>query len=151
MIIQLFISESEPNVVTKSITGVGAIVGELRNDSNVSNPDILISGDMIQSNLLSANYALIPEFNNRYYYIRELKSIRQNLWILSLKCDVLMSFATAIKQSTAIISETSVTGTNNYLDNDVWVSMVKDFTEIINFPDGLPDTGEYILITAGGD
>lgn len=151
MVIQLFISESEPNVLNKVITGVGAITGQLRNDSNVSNPDILISGDLIQSNILTANYALIPEFNNRYYYIHELKSIRQNIWLLSLKCDVLMSFKEAIKNSTAIISETASTGINNYLENDVWVSMVKDFTEIINFPDGFPDTGEYILITAGGD
>ena len=39
---------------------------------------------------------------------------------------------------------------DNYLVSESWVSKVKTKTDILQFSNGLLDSGEYILITAGG-
>jgi hypothetical protein len=134
------------NVIDKTIINEYIITGILRDSSNIKSPNITIK----YNGILPYNYAYIPDFH-RYYYISEITSIRTGILDLSLTCDVLMSFKNDIRNSTGIIIESTENGISNYLNNDVWVSMVKDFTDILNFPNGFPDSGEYILITAGGD
>lgn len=70
-----------------------------------------------------------------------------------MKCDVLMSFASSIGESTAIVEETSLVGqqrSNEYVPNDSFATLVKDKTDIIQFSNGFSDTPYFILITAGG-
>ena len=64
--------------------------------------------------------------------------------------DVLESFKTDIKNLSVILLNTQNVGVNNYLPSPVFRNNVKAKTDIINFPSGLNDTGEFILITAGG-
>ena len=45
--------------------------------------------------VLNCNYCHIPLFD-RYYYIDDIVSIRNNLWSISMTCDVLMSFKNKI-------------------------------------------------------
>jgi len=153
MTIELKVSISEPNVLQKTIVDVTSLEGSLRNDSPISNPSILIESDAVAiGDVVRANYAYIPEFG-RYYYIRECTQIRNHLWKLDMVCDVLMSFATGIKASMAIVQETTVEGNervNNYVSNDSFARLVKDKTDIIQFPSGFEDSPFFILITAGG-
>lgn len=146
MEIRLYNNTSDTNVVDKTINNEYTITGTLRDVSNMKTPSIVIQ----HTGVFQYNYAYIPEFN-RYYYINEVVTVRTGLLNIMLTCDVLMSFKSDIRNSTAVIIESTDTDVSNYLDNDVWVSLVKDFTDIINFPNGFPDSGEYILITAGGD
>lgn len=153
MVIQLKVSISEPNVLQKTIVDVVSLEGSLRNDSPISNPSILIETDSVAiGDIVRANYAYIPEFG-RYYYIRECTQIRNHLWKVDMVCDVLMSFATGIRASMAIIQETMLEGNervNQYVANDSFARLVKDKTDIIQFPDGFEDDPYFILITAGG-
>jgi len=153
MTIELKVSISEPNVLQKTIVDVTSLEGSLRNDSPISNPSILIESDAVAiGDVVRANYAYIPEFG-RYYYIRECTQIRNHLWKLDMVCDVLMSFAAGIKASMAIVQETTVEGNervNNYVSNDSFARLVKDKTDIIQFPGGFEDSPFFILITAGG-
>lgn len=153
MTIELKVSISEPNVLQKTIVDVTSLEGSLRNDSPISNPSILIESDAVAiGDVVRANYVYIPEFG-RYYYIRECTQIRNHLWKLDMVCDVLMSFATGIKASMAIVQETTVEGNdrvNNYVSNDSFARLVKDKTDIIQFPSGFGDSPFFILITAGG-
>lgn len=52
--------------------------------------------------VLSANYIHIPEFN-RFYFITNITSIKNNLWQIDCKCDVLMSYAAEIRDLHAIV------------------------------------------------
>lgn len=63
--------------------------------------------------------------------------------------DVLESFKNEILSQNCII-EKSTLGFDLYLPDENLITQVKTKTDIVNFPNGLLDTGEFILITAGG-
>lgn len=145
MDIFLFRNNSEVNKIGKYLSNEIHLSGSLREESNVVTPSILIEID----NPSTYNYAYIPQFN-RYYFIKELVSVRSGLWRILLESDPLESFKNEILSNSVIISDTEVTGAYTYLSGDVWKSSVKESTDILQFPNGLLDSGEFILITAGG-
>lgn len=145
MELQLSYTNSENNAINKSLYDTTTITGTLRESSSIISPIIMVEGDV-----RGYNYAYIPEFN-RYYFIDEITSYRNNLWILRMKVDVLMSFRASILSTQCILVESELEGADPYILNDrVWVTKVKDKTDILPFPSGLPSQGHYILITAGG-
>lgn len=146
MDLRLYYTNDENNKINKTLTNALLLVGTMRDSSSIINPVILVEG----ANFDGFNYAYIPQFD-RYYFIKNIINYRNNLWILELECDVLMSFKSSILNMNCILIETEQTGADRYLANSrVWVSKVKDKTDIISFPNGLLESGEYILITAGG-
>ena len=145
MKITLYTNNSEKNKLEKNLTNAKEFSGNLREESSIVNPSILIQTE----NPSSYNYAYIPEFK-RYYFIIDAVSVRTNIWRLSLHTDVLMSFKDGIKNAPVILSDTESTGATNYIMGEQWKTNVKNATEIINFPKGLNTNGEFILITAGG-
>ena len=146
MQIKLYYTSSENNQLSKELTLTRTLIGTLRNESDIVHPRVLLEA----ASLNDSNYAYISEFN-RYYYIREIESIRNGIWLVTFETDPLMSFKNNIKQLNVILAETENTGIDNYLSDDrVWIAKVKDKTSIIQFPSGLLANGEYILITSGG-
>ena len=79
--------------------------------------------NFINNYVLSANYVYIPDFN-RYYFINDITSVRQNLWRLSLHVDVLMSYKKEIKNTKAFISR------NEFIYNDKLVDDFRDYEYI---------------------
>lgn len=145
MTITLYNNSSEPNKISKHLTPVStALLGSLRNESEMVNPVVLIEGNI--SSLQNANYAKIESFG-RYYYITEMKSVRNNIVELHLHTDVLMSFN--ISAVSGVVIEAENIG-SDYLQGRQFVRNVKSKTDILPFASGLLDSGEYILITAGG-
>lgn len=153
MNIEFMINVSEPRTVDKVVTTAFTLEGTIRQESAIVSPSILFETDGLFTNqLASVNYAYIPDFF-RYYYINEVTHIRNHLWQVDFQCDVLMSFKQHIKNSIAIIEETSTTGpenVNKYMKNDAYATLVKHKTDIIQFPQGFSSTPYFILITAGG-
>ena len=145
--ISLFKTASENNRVVKVLTDEKQLSGELRNQTSVLNPNIRIES---ADNISTYNYAYISEFG-RYYYITDIVSVRTNCWVVSLRCDVLMSYKDEIQSMNVILNNTQETGLSNYLASPNWVNLVKTQTDIKVFPSGLSEQGEFILITAGGD
>lgn len=145
--ISLFKTNSENNRVVKTLTDEKQLSGELRNQTSVLNPSIRIES---ADNISAYNYAYISEFG-RYYYIIDIVSVRTNCWVVSLRCDVLMSYKDEIQGLNVILDNTQETGLSNYLSSPNWVNLVKTKTDIKVFPSGLSEQGEFILVTAGGD
>ena len=145
--ISLFKTASENNRVVKVLTDEKQLSGELRNQTSVLNPTIRIES---ADNISGYNYCYISEFG-RYYYITDIVSVRTNCWVVSLRCDVLMSYKNEIQSMSVILNNTQETGLSNYLASPNWVNLVKTKTDIKVFPSGLSEQGEFILITAGGD
>lgn len=146
MIITFYNSLSERKVIKKTLTNALNLSGTLREATSVTNPIITVEST---SAIVSYNYCYIPEFS-RYYFMIDVKSMRNNLWAVTLRVDVLMSFQNDILNTPAIIDHTTEQGTTNYMDSNIWHSLVKDKTDIINFSNGLSESGGYVLITAGG-
>ena len=145
--ISLFKTASENNRVVKVLTDEKQLSGELRNQTSVLNPTIRIES---ADNIAGYNYCYISEFG-RYYYITDIVSVRTNCWVISLRCDVLMSYKDEIQSMNVILNNTQETGLSNYMASPNWVNLVKTKTDIKVFPSGLSEQGEFILITAGGD
>lgn len=145
MNIRLYINNSPNNFITKFLAGSATFTGTLRQDSSVIDPVITIEA----LNLSSFNYMYIPEFS-RFYFINNIESIRTNLWRLTCHVDVLMTYRSQILSHQCIISKQSSTEKSDLMiDDGDWVVENKKFNRVINFPYGLNDSGEYILITAG--
>lgn len=145
MEITLYVNNSEVNRIGKNLTNAFTLSGTLREQTNVIEPDILIT----MGNPTEYNYAYIPLFK-RYYFIKDITSVRNGLWRLHLTVDTLETYKNEILNCSCILDNTNETGLDNYLTGGNWVAKVKDKTEIKTFPNGLLDTGEFILITAGG-
>lgn len=144
MTIDLYTNTSDKNVIHKSITAYGSYTGSLRNESSIISPTIYVES----SGGIFANYAYIPEFG-RYYYITDIVSVRNNLWRVTFRVDVLMSFADSIANLPVIVSNAE-NDSERYITGGQWVANVKNKTDIISFSSGLLQNGEFILITAGG-
>ena len=145
MDILLYNNTSELNALTKTLINETTYTGVLKDNCSVINPTFILS----ETNPTGFNYAYIAEFA-RYYYIVDVINTSNGLWEITLMCDVLMSFASDILSCNAIIENTELNETTNYLESEIYQALVKTKTDILEFPNGLLDSGEYILITAGG-
>ena len=105
--INLYVNTAENDRVDKTnyLTQVGTLVGVFKEETSVMNPQIII-----EYGVINFNYIYIPLLN-RYYYINEIISVRNNLWRIRLNCDVLMSFKTEILNLECYISR------NEYKNN----------------------------------
>ena len=145
MEITLCVNNSEKNKLGKTLSNLNIFSGSLKEVTSAINPIVI----MELENPTGYNYAYIPEFG-RYYFIDDIVSIRTGLWRISMKVDVLESFKNEIRGIPVILSDSTETGKELYLPGKVWKSKVKELTDIVQFPTGLPDNGYFILITAGG-
>jgi hypothetical protein len=145
MEITLYVNNSERQALNKSLSQGFQIMGSLRHETSVIKPNILIEA----TNPTGFNYCYIPQFG-RYYFIENFTSIRTNLWRMECSVDVLMSFKDAISNLNVIVSDNTNPDQEQYMSGEVWAVTVKNKTDVLNFPSGLLDTGEYILITSGG-
>lgn len=147
MQLTLYKTGSERHALRKELTNEVVLSGSLREQSNVINPTFKIRYE----NPTEFNYLYVTDFG-RYYFITEMESVRTNIWLISCSVDVLMSFQEEILNLDVIVSDLSLgeREASTYMEGEQWKSTVKTKTDVIQFPSGLLDTGEYILITSGG-
>lgn len=95
----LYINSSNPNVITKSLSGETPCPCDFKNPMDVENPVVYIGADGAYANY---NYMYIPAFG-RYYFAKCVGGTSQTL---TFECtsDPLMSFKSAILNSKAVIS-----------------------------------------------
>ena len=136
---------SDDRTISKNIILGETCQGTLRDSCSIMNPSIIFEKQAV----LRYNYAYIPAFE-RYYTIVNRESYRTNLWDVTFKVDVLMSFRNDIMNLNVIVDkQTSPIIGNEFIDDGSLVTENVMFQKIYNFPQGFNDTGEYILITAG--
>lgn len=144
MDITLYVNNSENRALSKSLSQPLVLSGSLREETSILNPSILFELDYPST----YNYCYIPDFH-RYYFISNMTSVRTNLWRIDCSVDVLMSFRDEIMQL-SIVTDNSEDSPERYMNGEAWQRLVKTKTDIVSFPSGFNDTGEYILITSGG-
>ena len=136
-------NSSPINKIGKSISTIATVSGDLKNESDVIRPEILIESD---SSILSANYMTIDTFH-RKYFIEEIQSVRTNLWLVKAHVDVLETYASQILSNTAVVLRQE----NNFdllLNDGVFKCKQDPRISYRKFPSGLGDFN-YILITQG--
>ena len=141
--IKLQNNQSPINKIGKILYEVATVTGDLKNESEVISPEILIQSD---SSILSANYMTIDTFH-RKYFIEEIQSVRTNLWLVKAHVDVLETYASKILSNTAVVLRQE--NNFNLLLNDGVFKCTQDPRIFYRkFPSGLGDFN-YILITQG--
>ena len=144
MQINFYKNSSEKNKIGKFLSSVLTLNGNLRDECSITSPSILVEA----TSLVDYNYCYIPEFK-RYYFISDITSVRNNLWRVSLKCDVLESFKSDILNLSCIVDKQQNQSYSNNIDDGSYVNRADSFVEIANYQNGFNSSGEFILITAG--
>lgn len=145
----LMVNSSPVEKIGKTLSEGLIFSVNLKEDTSVLRP-VLILTTISDTPITGYNYMYIEEFR-RYYFIDDIKSIRNNVWEISAHVDVLQTYRDKILSNSVILEGSENTGVNKYLhDDNVFIVNCKHKTDIINFPYGLLDSGQFILITAGG-
>ena len=164
MKIILYNNYSENNKLNKTIVKIVEMEGYLRDQTSLINPQVLIEfhpdqfdgyvrdndqdyvvvnglkvkwDSFVNNYVLSANYVSIPDFN-RFYFINDIVSVRQNLWRILLHVDVLMSYSKEILNTKGFIARNEFTFDPMVRDDEVSYYYDKDVNEYI------PNKGDLV-------
>lgn len=143
MKLNLYTVKDARNCLTKTLDNEVKLIGNLRDSSPVISPVIMVE----HIGFVKSNYCYIEEWG-RYYWIDEVTSYRNNLWILKLTIDVLMSYNKEIKELSGVVSR--LKDGNKYGNRSV-LTDCREVSRKLVFED-CPFTrdGSYILIAKGG-
>lgn len=147
MTITFYRNTSDTNVVDKELSEAftSSFVGILREESSILAPVITLQASA--DRFANCNYAYIAEFE-RYYYIQDISSIRNNLTQITMRVDVLMSYKTQIRASSALVKRNAYA--YNLKLNDGSLATYAD-GHVLAYPfSGGFNTTQFVLIVAGG-
>lgn len=144
--LELSYNKSDERQIFKNLLDKEKLIGTLREESSLINPVIMVESNKI----IRFNFCYIPRFQ-RYYFIRNIESYRKNLWVLTLECDVLMSFKNDISQCQVVVDKQTMRANGDeYIDDNSLVCDNYMYNTVYNFDGvGFNESPTYILITAG--
>lgn len=137
-------NNSERNRITKDISEILTVSGELKTETSIIDPVIMIECDL--SSVVGCNYISIPTFG-RSYFVNNIRSIRSGLVEFSCHVDVLSSFASEIRGNTAIVRRQE-NNWNLYLNDGSFKVYQNPNVLTKAFPSGFT-TQEFVLAVAG--
>lgn len=145
MEVQFSYNASDERQIFKELTTGVTLEGVLRDESSIVNPIIMFESNEV----MKYNFCYIPQWQ-RYYFVRDVKSYRNNIYIVTLECDVLMSFKNDIINFSVVVDKQTMTENGDeYIDDGSLVCDNVMFNRVYNFSKGFNESPEYILITAG--
>jgi hypothetical protein len=133
---------SEPkNCINKQPSTVATLSGSLKDGASVTDPVVLVE----LADLPAANYAQIPEFNGRFYYIKDIVNVANTLWEIRLHVDVLKTYASAIMNAPCIVAKTASNNFNLYLPDPNFKCQQNDIFAIQAFPEGFYTDADHVF------
>lgn len=103
MNIDLYTTESKKDTVKKVLKNETIVTGcRLLDATNILNPTIIFRANEIAT-YVNYNYARIPQFNNRFYYISNIE-FESNLCKISMTVDAVASWYDAYKDTVQLIT-----------------------------------------------
>lgn len=141
MVIELYNTNSENNKLNKSLSMYKTLNGNLKDETSVMNPVILIESD----SLPLANYLYIPSFK-RYYFIDSIDIVRDKLFRIHANVDVLMSYKNEIKNISAIIEKVQdESHANKNIVDGTYTTTPEVFTEVLQFNSAFTNSPVFLL------
>lgn len=138
-------NNSEKNRIGKNLTDILTLTGTLKEGASIINPTILVKINNI-SDIRTSNYMTISEFS-RKYFIKDIKSIHNNVYEITAHVDVLESFANEIKANEVILYRQEKKY-NLYLNDGVFKIYQNPNILTKEFPNGFT-AEEFVLALAG--
>ena len=143
MIVQMYHTDSPNNKLIKDLSLYKTYDATPYGPVDVDKPQMIFSSD-----ISDYNYAYIPEYN-KYYFVNAPVLSSDGMAVYELECDALMTNYEDILNLDVTIKR-SETIFNEYIDDGTFVPDTREFVQCVTFEDGFNETGELILITAGG-
>ncbi len=145
MNIDLYTISDDPRVVNKTVGTTVFTSGDA-----VPRGSITVTGGSVTidttTDLSSVNYAYISDFG-RYYFVDEITVLRNNIWVLTLRVDVLKSFASDIIALTGTIDRNEDLA-DAYLQDGQYVAKMYRQITTKAFPNSM-SADNIILMTVG--
>ena len=143
----LYQNKSSNIRIDKDLTHLHTYDCIIKDSTSIYTPTIRLNASDI--NVSKGNYGYIPKFK-RFYYVTDVVSVRQDVWEISLKCDVLMSFRDDIINHKVIFNHSEKTY-NLYLNDGTLQMDSRPKVTWNKFPNSLTEDGTYVLILAGNN
>lgn len=143
----MLIKNSSPaNYIDKDLTTLLSLTGALRGSSSIIDPIIRIECDD-ESTISLVNYISIPNFN-RSYFVKNIISVRTNIWDLYCHVDVLTSWKNKLLSNGIGVVKRQELQYNLYLDDGIFKCYQDPAIQTIEFPAGF-STPQFVLAVAG--
>lgn len=136
-------NKSPAHQIKKDITKIAELSGTFRDSVSVINPTIRIE----YNDPVAFDYVYVSHFG-RWYFVEDITMVRKDVMDISLRVDVLETFADGILANKAIIDK-SASKYNLYLNDDSLKMYQKPLIQQIEFPNALFAQHEWVLIVAG--
>lgn len=117
MTITTYRNASPTNKAVKSLTTVDTIEGDMREDSSIVEPEFVFR----YSGVPTFNYFTVSAFS-RSYFVTDLISVGNSLWMVRGHCDVLSSFWNEIRTAECIIARSSSNRNPLLIDDKLMVT-----------------------------
>ena len=141
--INLMNNQEELNKINKNPSSVRTLSGILRDGTSIVDPSVRVEYD---GALTDVNYAYIPDLH-RYYFITNIESVGNKLWMVHMHCDVLKTYAQGILNCTGVIARQE-NDWNLYLNDSAFKVYANPRVQVANFPNKF--SGEsYVLVMKG--
>lgn len=140
-VITLYVNNSERNVMDKVLTNATSITISIKEPISTKLPVIVLKG-----NYKDFNYMY---FNGKYYYVYATLSPAGLTTITAEKVDGLMTYASVIRDHTAVIAR-NANVYNKYLPDKAFKTYAYKQTKTLEFPLGFNKSLSWILVTVGG-
>lgn len=145
MNLQIGTCSDDARTVDKTFTVSATLSGQIKNNTSIIEPVFIITTPAS----LNINYCYCEDFG-RYYFVDNIEVMQGGMIAISCRVDVLMSYSSGIKNLSCIIDkQESAAKSNLYRDDGSFVTINKAQNDVINFPNGFNNEGEFILIVAG--
>ena len=145
MTVGVYTCESDANVLNKKFKTVAMADAKLKDECTIIDPVLLLSG-IKDSDIPFCNYMYIEEFK-RYYFIKNITSVRKGLWEVSAHVDVLQSFNSEISAVTGVVKRQQK-NYNLYLDDGIFKVYQNPIIKTKAFPSGFSHSN-FVLAVAG--
>lgn len=142
MKIEFYKNNSPKNKVGKTLSKVVELNGTLKDGADIINPSITVH----DINSATCNYMYIPNFN-RYYFITDVKNVRNGLWVVNAHVDVLETYKNTIKGQTAIVSRQE-NNWNMFLNDNNFKTQQNSDIITKEFPSGF--SGRSFVLAVSG-
>lgn len=122
----LYFNQSQENKLNKVLTDKGTRTILFLNSVDFLRPIITV-----KTLTADTNYCFIESLG-RYYFIEDVRNLKNELFELSLKCDVLMTYKNDIEKSKAIIIESTNEINANNVDYIAEKNIVVNEIDLVN-------------------
>ena len=148
---QLYKCTADRKKINKKPAPIGsAFTYEIKHDSSILNPIVIVSRDRLGDQWIDANYAYLKEFK-RYYFIDDIETMTGGRLAFHLSVDVLYSYRGDLIGKSFIIARSESDGSSYFVDAEKALQSTKVVSYKILGHIPQDSTGnKYMLTVAGG-